>query len=384
VHAGESIIQVSPSTDRRKALLCKGMGIRFHCPNGHKLNVKSFLSGKKAICPKCGVKVIVPAASERAATAAPQTAAAVAVASEEAATGSSVVASPELRLTETVAVATTAVETTQAKPVASPAIDPISESPSAVWYVRTRGGDQQGPLSADAMRRLLAAGGVGIDNLVWRAGWPQWQVASAVFANLSAAAVAPAAVATFAPAVAIAGPAVVAPVAVAMPAATAIQAAPVQPVANVAPYAPVGMPVQSVGVPVQSAGVPVGSPMPMGQPVGMAPAVATADPFAEIGLGAASQSPARRPYVRRQSGSSAVIASILLGVAAVALVIALVIVLSNQQPLPSNSDTQASSPASSTQRDPAAARNDGKASQPAAGTPSSKSKTSSNKEAEEP
>ncbi len=38
----------------------RSMGIKFHCPNGHKLNVKSFLSGKKAICPKCGAKVIVP------------------------------------------------------------------------------------------------------------------------------------------------------------------------------------------------------------------------------------------------------------------------------------------------------------------------------------
>jgi len=36
------------------------MGIKFLCPNGHKLNVKSFLKGKKAICPKCGARVLVP------------------------------------------------------------------------------------------------------------------------------------------------------------------------------------------------------------------------------------------------------------------------------------------------------------------------------------
>jgi hypothetical protein len=36
------------------------MGIRFLCPNGHKLNVKSFLAGKRAICPQCGAKVLVP------------------------------------------------------------------------------------------------------------------------------------------------------------------------------------------------------------------------------------------------------------------------------------------------------------------------------------
>lgn len=36
------------------------MGIRFSCPNGHKLNVKSFLAGKRAVCPQCGTRVTVP------------------------------------------------------------------------------------------------------------------------------------------------------------------------------------------------------------------------------------------------------------------------------------------------------------------------------------
>jgi hypothetical protein len=40
------------------------MGIRFLCPSGHKLNVKSFLAGKRAICPQCGAKVVVPDSSE--------------------------------------------------------------------------------------------------------------------------------------------------------------------------------------------------------------------------------------------------------------------------------------------------------------------------------
>ncbi len=48
------------------------MGIRFLCPNGHKLNVKSFQAGKRAICPECGAKVVVPATSEVAAAESPQ------------------------------------------------------------------------------------------------------------------------------------------------------------------------------------------------------------------------------------------------------------------------------------------------------------------------
>lgn len=41
------------------------MGIKFRCPNGHKLNVKSFLAGKRGICPHCGAKVRIPEEAER-------------------------------------------------------------------------------------------------------------------------------------------------------------------------------------------------------------------------------------------------------------------------------------------------------------------------------
>ena len=41
------------------------MGIRFYCPNGHKLHVKSFLAGKRGICPHCGVTVDIPFTSTR-------------------------------------------------------------------------------------------------------------------------------------------------------------------------------------------------------------------------------------------------------------------------------------------------------------------------------
>lgn len=35
------------------------MGIRFSCPNGHKLNVKNFLGGKRKY-PQCGAKFVIP------------------------------------------------------------------------------------------------------------------------------------------------------------------------------------------------------------------------------------------------------------------------------------------------------------------------------------
>ncbi|MHB1033197.1 MAG: DUF4339 domain-containing protein [Pirellulales bacterium] len=40
------------------------MGIKFFCPNGHKLNVKSFLAGKRGICPRCGIGVDIPTQSD--------------------------------------------------------------------------------------------------------------------------------------------------------------------------------------------------------------------------------------------------------------------------------------------------------------------------------
>src|SRR5215475_14289618 len=36
------------------------MGIRFFCPNGHKLNVKDHLAGKRGVCPQCGAKFTIP------------------------------------------------------------------------------------------------------------------------------------------------------------------------------------------------------------------------------------------------------------------------------------------------------------------------------------
>ena len=42
------------------------MGIRFFCPNGHPLNVKTEFAGKKGFCPKCKVKMRIPNESMRA------------------------------------------------------------------------------------------------------------------------------------------------------------------------------------------------------------------------------------------------------------------------------------------------------------------------------
>jgi hypothetical protein len=40
------------------------MGIRFSCPNGHRLHVKEDLAGKRGLCPNCGAKVLIPTAEQ--------------------------------------------------------------------------------------------------------------------------------------------------------------------------------------------------------------------------------------------------------------------------------------------------------------------------------
>jgi hypothetical protein len=42
----------------------RNMGIRFSCPNGHKLNVKETLAGRRGICPACGAKFVIPSAGD--------------------------------------------------------------------------------------------------------------------------------------------------------------------------------------------------------------------------------------------------------------------------------------------------------------------------------
>jgi hypothetical protein len=48
------------------------MGIRFTCPNGHKLNVKDHLAGKRGICPSCGTKFVIPSVADSQEPAIPQ------------------------------------------------------------------------------------------------------------------------------------------------------------------------------------------------------------------------------------------------------------------------------------------------------------------------
>lgn len=153
------------------------MGIRFYCPQGHKLNVKEFQAGRKGVCPYCGAKMQIPLESTRPSSRQNQSQppeVEVEVDEQEASGGSSA-----------------QVPIQPPPPPANPTVDspdPLAEAGDVVWYVRPTSGGQFGPAPADVMRAWLAEGRIAAETLVWREGWRDWREANGVFPQLSPAA----------------------------------------------------------------------------------------------------------------------------------------------------------------------------------------------------
>src|SRR5262245_7398163 len=184
------------------------MGIKFHCPQGHKLNVKSFLAGKKGVCPKCGTRLRIPTASEpglddgggdddsdggKPEAGLPGNGSAKAAGSQAVATVAlpAALPTPASQPVMPTPAPTLPLPATRlpAMPAAPQSVgDPIAEAPGAIWYVRPPSGGQFGPARGDVMRKWIAEGRVSSDSLVWREGWSDWQSAGKLFPNLQAAA----------------------------------------------------------------------------------------------------------------------------------------------------------------------------------------------------
>ena len=195
------------------------MGIRFYCPNGHKLNVKEFQAGRRGICPFCGAKIQIPTQSTRPSSRAAQQRQRSESGGDVEGDPTSPPASatppdeividgppgPEVAPVEPVVVsravaeakAPVATSTAEVPPQANPepspptapprqpaGTDPITEAPEMIWYVRPPSGGQFGPAAGDVMRNWLAEGRVSADSLLWREGWRDWQEAGNVFPQL--------------------------------------------------------------------------------------------------------------------------------------------------------------------------------------------------------
>lgn len=130
------------------------MGIRFLCPNGHKLNVKTFLAGKRGICPDCDARFVVPFNSGGQVEAIDESEPPPAPAAEG--------------------------------PQAAPATSTSGLADDDIWHARTAAGAQHGPATFSLMKSWIAEGTVDRDSWVWKAGWLDWQRASDVFPELGA------------------------------------------------------------------------------------------------------------------------------------------------------------------------------------------------------
>jgi hypothetical protein len=160
------------------------MGIRVSCPNGHVLNVKSYLAGKRGKCPTCGATFVVPnqEADEELDPNAPKTAFdqididQLTRETREAARLVPLQPRGALDLEDSVSLATVDSPTTQLAPENQPPTE-ITSDPAAVWYVRRASGDQYGPAQAMMFWQWVQEGRVPEDAHVWKQGWPEWKSA---------------------------------------------------------------------------------------------------------------------------------------------------------------------------------------------------------------
>ena len=139
------------------------MGIRFSCSNGHKLNVKAALAGRRGFCPQCGVAVQIPLENEQAA-----------------------------KPTVPVIADTTEAkkpETPPEMPPATPEVKPpgsaLLSDPNAVWYLQVPHGPQYGPATGAVVENWIKERRVSPEMLVWKEGWSNWLEAKNAFPDLA-------------------------------------------------------------------------------------------------------------------------------------------------------------------------------------------------------
>jgi hypothetical protein len=163
----------------------EGMGIRFYCPNGHKVNVKDFQAGQKGLCPVCGTAMQIPQESTRPSSREAKNRSQRG--QTGAVTGAVIAPAPVAPPVATSGqpLGSAAAATSSAKAAAGGAADPLVAAGDVVWYVRPSAGGQFGPAAADVMRTWLGEERIAPDTLVWREGWPDWREAGQVFPRLS-------------------------------------------------------------------------------------------------------------------------------------------------------------------------------------------------------
>ncbi|MCL2623285.1 MAG: DUF4339 domain-containing protein [Planctomycetaceae bacterium] len=142
------------------------MGIRFYCPNGHKLNVKERLVGKRGICPHCGVALLIPHKSTR-------------LSSRD-----------ERKLTGGVGGNPNDFDVFEDNQEATNGGHGVADLPSAiddpnvVWYVQLPDGQRFGPATLPILQTWVKERRISPTMLVWREDWQDWLEARQVFPEI--------------------------------------------------------------------------------------------------------------------------------------------------------------------------------------------------------
>ncbi|MBM4002960.1 MAG: DUF4339 domain-containing protein [Planctomycetes bacterium] len=172
------------------------MGIRFYCPQGHKLHVKTFQAGKKGVCPHCGSRFVIPLESQRQSSKSYRDDSRAGAGGSQGKDGTGERngqgddddhEAEEIQVAEesSIGAASSATAPLHSGHRESGVNDPIEELPNAVWYVRPPSGGQYGPARGDVMKKWIAEGRVGPDSLVWREGWSDWRSAQSALPTVA-------------------------------------------------------------------------------------------------------------------------------------------------------------------------------------------------------
>lgn len=170
------------------------MGIRFLCPQGHKLNVKSFLAGKTGFCPHCKARVEIPLTSTRSSSkqaAAEEEVIPLAQPVAEPHAGAPVargVGYPELRDLPVRPIAENPTSTVSLQSPSAESLpgmaNPTGEGAREQWWILSKNGQQYGPATQEIIRQWIGEGRVVAETLIRREDHPDWQRAEDNFREL--------------------------------------------------------------------------------------------------------------------------------------------------------------------------------------------------------
>lgn len=166
------------------------MGIRFSCSNGHRLNVKAELAGRKGRCPKCGVAVHIPLVSETEAVETQSSTDALVI--DTSSTKTSLASSKKRTDVDSgILEGLKILEKTEDRPPGhssgtqfKPSVSLLSD-PDAVWYIQVKDGPQYGPVTGPVLENWIREQRVAPTMLVWKDGWSDWLEAANAFPNLA-------------------------------------------------------------------------------------------------------------------------------------------------------------------------------------------------------